>query len=73
MEKLKDIRLSMSMSQYELAKKVGVNYRTISSYETGARDLPVKVAKKIGEVVNVNRKIVHSYSPKVVHLWQRNT
>lgn len=54
MEKLKDIRLSMSMSQYELAKKVGVNYRTISSYETGARDLPVKVAKKIGKVLQID-------------------
>ena len=61
MEKLKEIRIAKNLKQNELAKKVGVNYRTISSYETGARDLPVKVAKKIGEVVNVNRKMVHSY------------
>lgn len=54
MEKLKEIRLSMKMSQNELAKKVGVNYRTISSYETGVRELPVKVAKKIGEVLEID-------------------
>ena len=69
MEKLKEIRIAKNLKQNELAKKVGVNYRTISSYETGARDLPVKVAKKIGEVVNVNRKMVHSYYWKMVHLW----
>ena len=54
MEKLKEIRIAKNLKQNELAKKVGVNYRTISSYETGARDLPVKVAKKIGEVLQIN-------------------
>lgn len=54
MEKLKKIRIAKNLKQNELAKKVGVNYRTISSYETGARDLPVKVAKKVGEVLEVD-------------------
>ena len=54
MEKLKEIRLSMKMSQDELAKKVGVNNRTISAYETGVRELPVKIAKKIGEVLEID-------------------
>lgn len=47
------------MSQEELAKKVGVNYRTISSYETGARDMPVRVAKKIGKVLNIDWWILY--------------
>lgn len=54
MKILKDLRVDLNMSQRELAEKVGVNYRTISSYETGARDMPVKVAKKIGKVLNVD-------------------
>lgn len=54
MKVLKKLRVVSGMSQEELAKKVGVNYRTISSYETGARDMPVKVAKKVGKVLNID-------------------
>lgn len=59
MERLKEIRLDKNLKQNELAKKVGVNYRTISAYETGARDLPVKVAKKIGKVLQVDWWILY--------------
>lgn len=48
------VRLAKNLKQSELAKQVGVNNRTISSYETGARDLPVKIAKKIGKVLNID-------------------
>jgi hypothetical protein len=54
MKILKDLRVDLNMSQRELAEKVGVNYRTISSYETGARELPVKVAKRLGEVLEID-------------------
>lgn len=54
MKTLKELRIALNMSQRELAEKVGVNYRTISSYETGARELPVKIAKKIGEVLEID-------------------
>lgn len=54
MKRLKEIRLAKNLKQSELAKQVGVNYRTISSYETGARDMPVSVAKKIGKVLNID-------------------
>ena len=54
MKILKELRLDFNMSQRELAEKVGVNYRTISSYETGVRDMPVSVAKKIGKVLNID-------------------
>lgn len=59
MKILKDLRVDLNMSQRELAEKVGVNYRTISSYETGARDMPVKVAKKIGKVLNIDWWILY--------------
>lgn len=54
MEKLKYLRIKKDMTQKELGIEVGVNYRTISSYETGARELPVKIAKKIGEVLEID-------------------
>lgn len=54
MKRLKEIRLAKNLNQSELAKQVGVNYRTISSYETGARDMPVSVAKKVGKVLNID-------------------
>ena len=54
MQKLKVIRMEHGMSQVELAEKVGVNYRTISTYEIGTRELPVKIAKKIGEILEID-------------------
>ena len=54
MQILKDLRIKKDMTQKELGIEVGVNYRTISSYETGARELPVKIAKKIGEVLETD-------------------
>ena len=59
MKVLKKLRVVSGMSQGELAKKVGVNYRTISSYETGARDMPVRVAKKVGKVLNIDWWILY--------------
>lgn len=59
MRRLKEIRLAKNLKQSELAKQVGVNYRTISSYETGARDMPVSVAKKIGKVLNIDWWILY--------------
>lgn len=59
MKVLRELRVALNMSQKELAKKVGVNYRTISSYETGARDMPVRVAKKIGKVLNIDWWILY--------------
>lgn len=42
------------MSQEDLAREIGVNYRTISTYEIGTRELSVKYAKKIGEVFKID-------------------
>lgn len=59
MKMLKELRVAFNMSQRELAEKVGVNHRTISSYETGAREIPVKIAKKIGKVLNIDWWILY--------------
>lgn len=59
MRRLKEIRLAKNLKQSELAKQVGVNYRTISSYETGAREMPVKVAKRIGKVFEIDWWILY--------------
>ena len=45
----KDKRLTLS----ELARMVGTTEASISRYETGKRELPVKMAKKIAAVLEV--------------------
>ena len=37
----------------ELAERVGTSEATISRYENGKRNLPVDMAKKIAEVLNI--------------------
>ena len=54
MKKLREIRKERGMSQEDLAREIGVNYRTISTYEIGTRELSVKHAKKIGEVFKID-------------------
>lgn len=54
MDKLKSLRIERNMTQKELGSEVGVDARTISSYETGARELPVKIAKKIGKIFKID-------------------
>ena len=47
------------MTQKELGSEVGVNARTISSYETGVRELPVKIAKKLGKILKIDWWILY--------------
>ena len=42
------------MTITELAGLVGTTEASISRYETGKRELPVKMAKKISEVLKVD-------------------
>lgn len=48
---LKRIRKERNMTVYELAALVGTTEASISRYETGKRELPVKMAKKIAAVL----------------------
>lgn len=54
MKKLTQLRLKKEVTQEELGKAIGVSEKTISTYETGRRNLPVDKAKKIGEYFKVN-------------------
>ncbi len=54
MKKLTQLRLKKEVTQEELGKAIGVSEKTISTYETGRRNLPVDKAKKIGEYFQVN-------------------
>ncbi len=54
MKKLIQLRLKKEVTQEKLGKAIGVSEKTISTYETGRRNLPVDKAKKIGEYFQVN-------------------
>ena len=45
-------RKEKGLTQAELAQRVGIAQRTVAAYENGERR-PVKVAKKIGEVLGI--------------------
>lgn len=52
--KIKELRLSMGMTQEELANKSGVNRTTISALESGNEvNVSVKLLKKLAECLNV--------------------
>jgi len=51
---LSDIRLDVGMTHEEVAKSVGVKRQYYSMIENGDRTPSVKVARKIGEVLNFN-------------------
>ncbi|ODA41076.1 helix-turn-helix transcriptional regulator [Desulfosporosinus sp. BG] len=51
---LSNIRLDAGMTHDEVAKNVGVKRQYYSMIENGERTPSVKVARKIGEVLNFN-------------------
>ena len=50
---LREYRESIGLTQFELGQLVGVNSRSISSYELGVRKPSTKVAVKLAKVFNV--------------------
>lgn len=52
--KLLEIRQEKGFSQKMLGDAVGVSYQAISHYEKERRELPVRVAKEIGKVLEVD-------------------
>lgn len=57
-QKLKGFRLQNKMSQTELGKIVGKNFRTISNYEKGYRSIPEDVITKLNK--DYHLKLEHS-------------
>lgn len=54
MAKLKDLRIEKGLTQEEIASQCGVLRQTISNIERGEMNPSVNLAKKLGEVLNVN-------------------
>ena len=53
MKKLKEIRENAGLSRRELSKLIGIKEARYGHYENGRRELPVSIAKKIGEVLEI--------------------
>ncbi len=54
MSKLKEYRIKNNISQEKLAKEIGVTATLVGFWENGKRELPVRHAKKIAQILNVN-------------------
>ena len=54
MDKLKNYRMIAGYSQSKLAKKLLVTQQCYQYYECGRNELPVKTAKKLGEILGVD-------------------
>ena len=52
--RIKELRESRSMRQYELADRIGVSAPTVSNMESGRRAVTLKSLAKICEVFNVD-------------------
>lgn len=48
MKKLKELRKKYGLSQKAFGKLFGIDNRSVSYYELGKREMPVKRAKEIG-------------------------
>lgn len=51
-KRLRDLREDNDLSQEQLAKYLNVSQRTYSYYETGDRNVPVKILVKLAEFYN---------------------
>lgn len=52
--RLKDLREDSDMNQSELAKKINCSQRSISSWETGFRDIPTETIIELAKIFNVS-------------------
>lgn len=53
-QKLKELRLSRDMKQFEVAEKVGLSRATISNIEKGRRSLTLNTLKKFCELYSID-------------------
>ena len=54
MDRLKDLREDMDLTQQNLADYLGCNQTTYSRYETGETNVPVDILKKLAIFYNVS-------------------
>lgn len=55
MLKIKELREKRGLTQYQLAKQAGLNYRTIPAIENGG-DVKISTLQRIADVLQVNIK-----------------
>lgn len=53
-ERLKELRMKRGLSQYELAKKLGVSKSTISMIEVGSRQPSIEMMEMLCDFFNVS-------------------
>ena len=51
--RLKELREEKELTQSQLAKEIGINRRTLSNYETGAREPDIQTIKKLCDFFEV--------------------
>ena len=56
---LKDLRENANLTQVELAEKAGVTQSTIAMIENGTNKPRVPLAKRLGEILNVDWKFFY--------------
>lgn len=53
-ERLKDLRTSLSLTQEEFAKRLGISKSAVGMYERGEREPSIKLLAKIADTFNVD-------------------
>ncbi len=69
-KKIRKIRDSYNLSQERFAVKIGLSGKSISAYETGRIDPPLKILRKIvatynSPIVNLNKELKTELSKKL--------
>jgi transcriptional regulator with XRE-family HTH domain len=69
-KKIKRIRDSYNLSQDRFAKKIGISGKSVSAYETGRTNPPLKILQKIvitykTPIVNLNEELKSELSKKL--------
>lgn len=62
MNRLKELRQEKKLSQKELAKKIGVHYRTLQNWENGESQIKPDKAQKLADYFGVNTAYLLGYS-----------
>ncbi len=65
MNKLKTLRKENNLTQEELAKKIGVNLRTLQKWENGESSIRTKNAEKLAKHFGVSVGYLLGYEDKV--------
>ena len=52
-KRIKELRMSLEMTQKEFSEYVGIKQQTLSGYERGIMKPPLDIAKEIAEKCNV--------------------